>query len=173
MTLSPDTACPGEAFASWVDRYADRLYWHVRRLVVVHEDAEDAVQECFVRAYERLGAFRGGEEEVRAWLYRIATRTALDCLRRRRRRLFTPLDAVSRELAERVGSESLFDADRALVRLQQEILRLPLAQRLVFNLRYYDELPYDEIARITGRSAGSLRTNYHLAVETLKKRLAP
>ena len=138
------------AFDRLVGAYLRPLYWHARRLVVVHEDAEDVVQETFIRAYDKIGTFRGGAGELGAWLYRIATNTALTMLRRRRPGLFSSLDDVSRILASRVAEECGEDADRTLVRFQQAILELPLKQRLVFNLRYYDRMPYGEIARVLG-----------------------
>ncbi|EKC54877.1 RNA polymerase sigma-70 factor, ECF subfamily, partial [human gut metagenome] len=129
-----DPAVRREAFDAVVEAWLRPLYWHVRRLVVVHEDAEDVVQESFVKAYDALDSFRGGAAELRVWLYRIATRTALSLLRRRRRGLFSSLDDVSRELADRVSEECGDAAEEALVRFQQAVLNLPLRQRLVFNL---------------------------------------
>lgn len=110
------------AFDRLVGAYLRPLYWHARRLVVVHEDAEDVVQETFIRAYDKIGTFRGGAGELGAWLYRIATNTALTMLRRRRPGLFSSLDDVSRILASRVAEECGEDADRTLVRFQQAIL---------------------------------------------------
>lgn len=159
------------AFDRLVGAYLRPLYWHARRLVVVHEDAEDVVQETFVRAYDRIGTFRGGSDEMGAWLYRIATNTALTMLRRRRPGLFSSLDDVSRILASRVAEECGEDADRTLVRFQQAILELPLKQRLVFNLRYYDQMPYGEIARVLGQREETLKVNYHHAVQKLKEKL--
>lgn len=159
------------AFDRLVGAYLRPLYWHARRLVVVHEDAEDVVQETFVRAYDRIGTFRGGSDEMGAWLYRIATNTALTMLRRRRPGLFSSLDDVSRILASRVAEECGEDADRTLVRFQQAILELPLKQRLVFNLRYYDRMPYGEIARVLGQREETLKVNYHHAVQKLKEKL--
>lgn len=182
-----DPATRQAAFDEMVGAMLRPLYWHVRRLVVVHEDAEDVVQETFVKAYDALGTFRGGTAELRIWLYRIATNTALTLLRQRRRNLFMSIDDVSRELADRVadqgvaglagGSEGEGQAageglDAMPVRIQQALLRLPLRQRLVFTLRYYDELPYGEIARILGQREATLRVHYHYAVERLKKRLS-
>lgn len=166
-----DAATRREAFDRVVGHFLRPLYWHVRRLVVVHEDAEDVVQESFVRAWDGLEGFRGDGAELRAWLYRIATNTALSLLRRRRRGLFTSLDDVSRQLAGRVAENAAEEADRMLVRFQQEVLALPLRQRLVFNLRYYDGLSYGEIARILGQREQTLRVNYHHAVEKLKRKL--
>ena len=166
-----DPAARREAFDRVVGHFLRPLYWHVRRLVVVHEDAEDVVQESFVRAWDGLEGFRGDGAELQAWLYRIATNTALSLLRRRRRGLFTSLDDVSRQLAGRVAEQAPAEADRMLVRFQQEVLALPLRQRLVFNLRYYDGLSYGEIARILGQREQTLRVNYHHAVEKLKRKL--
>ena len=164
-----DPAVRREAFDAVVEAWLRPLYWHVRRLVVVHEDAEDVVQESFVKAYDALDSFRGVAAELRVWLYRIATRTALSLLRRRRRGLFSSLDDVSRELADRVSEECGDAAEEALVRFQQAVLNLPLRQRLVFNLRYYDGLSYAEIARILQQREPTLRVNYHHAVEKLKQ----
>ena len=164
-----DPAVRRAAFDAVVGAWLRPLYWHVRRLVVVHEDAEDVVQESFVKAYDALDSFRGGTAELRVWLYRIATRTALSLLRRRRRGLFSSLDDVSRELADRVSEECGDAAEEALVRFQQAVLNLPLRQRLVFNLRYYDGLSYAEIARILQQREPTLRVNYHHAVEKLKQ----
>ena len=159
------------AFDRLVGAYLRPLYWHARRLVVVHEDAEDVVQETFIRAYDKIGTFRGGAGELGAWLYRIATNTALTMLRRRRPGLFSSLDDVSRILASRVAEACGEDADRTLVRFQQAILELPLKQRLVFNLRYYDRMPYGEIARVLGQREETLKVNYHHAVQKLKEKL--
>lgn len=166
-----DAATRNEAFDRLTAAMLRPLYWHVRRLVVVHEDAEDVVQESFVKAYDRIDSFRGSADELRAWLYRIATRAALTHLRRRRQSLFASLDDVGRELAGRVADEAGPDADRMLVRFQQAVLSLPLKQRLVFNLRYYDELPYAQIARILDQREQTLKVNYHYAVKQLKTKL--
>lgn len=166
-----DEATRRAAFDRLTGEYLRPLYWHVRRLVVLHEEAEDVVQETFVRAYDRIGGFRGGDGELRAWLYRIATRAALSALRRRRRSIFVSLDTVSRELAGAVAEVAGPDADEVAVRFQQAVLGLPEKQRLVFNLRYYDGLPYAEIARILGQREESLKVNYHHAVAKLKEKL--
>ena len=129
------------------------------------------VQETFIRAYDKIGTFRGGAGELGAWLYRIATNTALTMLRRRRPGLFSSLDDVSRILASHVAEECGEDADRTLVRFQQAILELPLKQRLVFNLRYYDRMPYGQIARVLGQREETLKVNYHHAVQKLKEKL--
>ncbi len=149
-------------------RYGEALYWHIRRLVVSHDDAEDALQETFIKIYTKAATFRGDDRSLAAWFYRIATNEALQMLRRRTH-LFQSVDSLGDELSELVATESAPDADRATVLFQKATMQLSTQQRIAFNLRYYDGLPYDQIARITGRSEGSLRTNYHYAVNSIKK----
>ena len=160
-----------EVFTLAVQKYSDAVYRAAIHNSRCTADAEDVVQETFVRAYDRIGTFRGGSDEIGAWLYRIATNTALTLLRRRKTGLFASLDEVSRTLAGRVAEECGEDADRTLVRFQQAILELPLKQRLVFNLRYYDRMPYGQIARVLGQREETLKVNYHYAVQKLKEKL--
>lgn len=171
LTALHDPATRCEAFDRLVGELLQPLYWHTRRLVVVHEDAEDATQEAFIRAYDKIGSFRGSGGELMAWFYSIATNTALTMLRRRKRGLFTSLDEVSRELASCLADHCPADADRTLVQLQQAVLELPLKQRLVFNLRYYEQMPYAQIARVLGQKEESLKVNYHYAEQKIKQKL--
>ena len=152
------------------DRYGNQLYWHIRRLVVSHDDAEDALQETFIKIFTKAGSFRGEASALEAWCYKIATNEALMMLRKRTH-AFQSLDSLSSELSSLVVTESAPDADRSTVLFQQAIMQLSTHQRVVFNLRYYDELPYEQIAAITGKSEGSLRTNYHYAVDKIKEYL--
>lgn len=151
-------------------RYGEALYWHIRRIVVSREDAEDAMQETFLKIFTKAHTLSGGEGSLRPWLYRIATNEALMVLRRRTR-LFESIDSLSDELCDMLSGESAPDADKTSVLFQKATLRLPGSQRLAFYLRYYDDLPYSEIAKITGKSEATLRTNYHYAVESIKKYL--
>ncbi len=161
----------GEILNTATSHYGEALYWHIRRLVVSHDDAEDALQETFIKIYTKASTFKGGDKRsLVAWFYRIATNEALQILRHRTH-LFQSVDSLGDELSELVVSESAPDADKATVLFQKATLRLTTQQRIAFNLRYYDGLPYDQIAKITGRSEGSLRTNYHYAVENIKKYL--
>ena len=149
-------------------QYGSRLYWHIRRLVVSHDDAEDALQETFIKIFTKADTFKG--DSLEAWCYKIATNEALMTLRRRTH-AFQSLDSLNGELANLVVTESAPDADRSAVLFQQAIMQLSTQQRIAFNLRYYDELPYDQISAITGKSEGTLRTNYHYAVEKIKEYL--
>lgn len=157
-----------EAFELLIDRYTEPLYHHCRRLVVVHEDAEDAVQESFVKAYDKIGTFLGGGAELQAWLYRIATNCSLSQLRHYKRSIFSSLDSIRGELLQR-AAESCDTDDETLARFQQAVLQLPTRQRIVFNLRYYDELSYREIADILHGKPENMKSNYHHAVVRIKE----
>lgn len=160
-----------EAFDQLVDRMMKPLYGYARRIVVDGDDAEDVVQEAFIKAYDRIGSFRGDTTALNAWLYRITTNAALSLLRHRSRSIFSSLDRVGHELSARVEEESREEADRLEIRFQQAVLELPVKQRLVFNLRYWDELSYAEIAVVLGQKEATLKVNYHYAVEKLKEKL--
>ena len=161
-----------EAFDRLIEHYSDRLYWHIRRVVVQHEDAEDALQETFTRAYLSIGEFRGeNESSLTAWLYRIATNSAIKVLQRRKKWVFSSLDSLRGDLLATFEQEVDPSADEILVRLQKAILALPTKQRLVFNMRYYDELSFEQISQATGQSVATLKTNYHYAVQKIKEQV--
>ena len=152
---------PGHGFRMLMGRYGEPVYWHIRRLVVSHDDAEDAEQETFIRVFRSIGQFRKGSS-LKTWIYRIATNEALRILERRRQgqvAIDTPGTGVNAMPADEYTDYS----DLEGVRLQKAIRSLPAGQQLVFILRYYDELSYNEIARITEMSAASAKTSYHIA----------
>ena len=161
-----------EAFDRLIEQYGDRLYWHIRRVVVNHEDAEDVLQETFVKAYTSIADFRGdSESSLTAWLYRIATNVAINVLRKRKKWAFSSLDSVRGDLLATFEHEIDPSADEIVVRLQKAILALPTKQRLVFNMRYYDELSFEQISQATGDSVSTLKTNYHYAVKKVKEQV--
>lgn len=161
-----------EAFDRLIEQYGDRLYWHIRRVVVNHEDAEDVLQETFAKAYTSIADFRGdSESSLTAWLYRIATNVAINVLRRRKKWAFSSLDSVRGDLLATLEHEIDPSADEIVVRLQKAILALPTKQRLVFNMRYYDELSFEQISQATGDSVSTLKTNYHYAVKKVKEQV--
>ena len=161
-----------EAFDRLIEQYGDRLYWHIRRVVVQHEDAEDVLQESFAKAYTSIADFRGDtESSLTAWLYRIATNVAINVLRRRKKWAFSSLDSVRGDLLATFEHEIDPSADEIVVRLQKAILALPTKQRLVFNMRYYDELSFEQISQATGDSVSTLKTNYHYAVKKVKEQV--
>ena len=161
-----------EAFDRLIEQYGDRLYWHIRRVVVNHEDAEDVLQETFAKAYTSIADFRGdSESSLTAWLYRIATNVSINVLRRRKKWAFSSLDSVRGDLLATFEHEIDPSADEIVVRLQKAILALPTKQRLVFNMRYYDELSFEQISQATGDSVSTLKTNYHYAVKKVKEQV--
>lgn len=155
-----------EGFATLMRHYGRRLYWHLRRIVVDHDDAEDALQETAIKVLDKLDDFRG-DGDLMAWVYSIATREALQTLRRRTS-LFQSIDSLSDDLAAKLPAPANDGPDAALL-LQRALLRLPTTQRIAFNMRYYDEMTYEQIAAVTGKSVGSLKTSYHIAVEKIKE----
>ena len=156
-----------EGFRMLTKQYGRRLYWHIRRIVVGHDDAEDALQETFIKILDGIKSVKD-ESRLTAWLYRVATNEALRHIQRQTR-LFQSIDSLNDSLVEKLEAESSVDADLAEVLFQKALLTLPAQQRVAFNLRYYDQLDYAEIARITGKSENSLRTNYHYATEKIKR----
>lgn len=161
-----------EAFDLLIEQYGERLYWHIRRVVVQHEEAEDVVQETFARAYTSIADFRGETEgSLTAWLYKIATNLAINALRKRKKWAFASLDSVRGDLLATFEHEVDSSADEIVVKLQKAILALPTKQRLVFNMRYYDELSFEQISQATGQSVSTLKTNYHYAVKKIKEQV--
>lgn len=143
--------------------YMEPVYWHVRRMVVGHEDAQDVTQETFVRAFRFLHSF-SGDSSLKTWLLSIATNEALRWLGRRANVVTLSLDDTTAQL---VAADTQIEGDTIEARLQRAILRLPAKQQLAFNLRYYDEMSYDDIATVLQSSSNAAKTNYHLAKEKI------
>lgn len=156
------------AFNLIVRKYQHAIYWHIRRLVIVHDDANDIVQDVFIKAWSAMDKFRR-ESGLFTWLYRIATNEALSFLNRKKKRLFIPIIDVERKLAESLESDVHYDGKAIEKKIQKAILTLPAKQRVVFNLRYFDEMKYEEMARILDTSAGALKASYHHAVKKIEK----
>ncbi|MEC5394635.1 RNA polymerase sigma factor [Bergeyella sp. RCAD1439] len=144
-----------------MDAYQSRLYWHIRRLVVVHDNAQDVLQDTFIKAYQNFHQFKQ-DSQLYTWLYRIATNEALQWLNKNKKMLKADGDA-EHYMQNLVASNASSDADEIQILLQQAIQALPEKQRLVFTLRYYDELSYDELSKLLEMSVGTLKTNYHYA----------
>ena len=164
--LLKDPARRESAFRLLMQQYGESLYWHIRRIVVGHEDAEDVLQETCIKIFSKIDSYKG-DGELRVWIYRIATNEAISSLRRQTR-LFQSIDDLSPKLTSQLEAETPLNADAAEVLFQKALLTLPTQQRIAFNMRYYDEMSYDEIARVTGKNVGTLKTNYHFAVEKIK-----
>lgn len=155
-----------KAFYRMVVQHQERLYWHIRRLLVVHEDAEDVLQETFIKAFRSIEQFEG-KSRLYTWLCRIATNECLRFLNKRKGGWLS-LEAQGTDLVKKLHETPMADANALEIKLQEALLRLPEKQRLVFNLRYYDDLSYEEIREITGSSVSSLKTNYHYAFQKIK-----
>ena len=169
LRLLTDADRRSDGFALLVEAFAEPLYWHLRRMLVVHEDAEDVLQEMWIKVYAAIEGYRGDADGLRSWCYRIATNTALDRLRQRCRWKFVTIDGLGRELSEELMQQVGESAESIEVRFQRALLSLPTKQRLVFNLRYYDEMTYSEISRVTGLNEGACKTNYHYAQQRIKE----
>ena len=154
-------------FRLLMTKYEETLYWHIRRLVVNHDDAQDATQETFIRIFRSFSLFKG-ECPFSAWIYRIATNEALRILEGRRNEQFS-LDDPEWMTNSLMADEYVDYSDIEAVKLQKAILSLPPKQQLAFNLRYYDELGYDEIALITCSTPANVKANYHIAKEKIIK----
>lgn len=164
---SPDTR--EEAFNALLAKYQEKIYWHVRRMVINHDDADDLVQDIFIKVWRNLEKFRE-DSQLYTWLYRIATNECITFLNKKKNRLSVSIDDEdSSFLAETLTSSNYFDGDKAELKLQEAILTLPDKQRLVFNMRYFEEIKYDDMSAILGTSVGALKASYHLAVKKIEK----
>lgn len=159
-----------EAFRRLVAAYREPLYRLIRKLVIRHEDADDVLQDTFIKALNGLAGFRG-EARLSTWLYRIATNEALGFLRKQKRRSWLSFSDASEVLEQRLEADPYFDGDAAETALQKAVLRLPDQQRLVFHMRYYEEMPYKQMAEITGLTMGALKAHYHHAVKKIQKQV--
>ena len=158
-----------EGFAVLVKQYSEPLYWKVRRIVLSHEDANDVLQNVFIKVWSNLQNFQG-KSSLSTWLYRIAINESLDFLRKQKL-----ADKVSADedvsVASRLMSDEYFDGDEVQARLQEAVARLPEVQSTVFNLKYFEEMKYSEISQILNTSEGALKASYHLAVKKITEYL--
>ena len=159
---------PNYAFNLIVRKYSERLYWHIRKIVISHDDTDDVLQNTFIKAWGALPDFRG-DSQLFTWLYRIATNEALTFLKKKRTKFFLPLVDVERQLSNSLEDDSCFNGDAIQKKLQKMVLKLPEKQRLVFNMRYYDEMKYEQISEVLGTSVGALKASYHHAVQKIEK----
>lgn len=157
-----------ESFNCIVKQYSEKLYWHVRSLVVSHTDADDVMQEVFIKIWTSLPSFRG-DSKLFTWIWRIATNESLNYLRHKRIRRVLSLSSVDDTSEAFLQSDPMFDGDKAQRLLVRAISKLPDKQRAVFNMRYFEEMSYEDIAEVTGTSEGALKASYHFACEKIKK----
>ena len=156
-----------QEFRELVEKYSEQLYWHVRNLVGSHEDTDDILQEIFIKVWKALPGFRG-DAAVQTWVWRIATNEALSFLRKQKVRAALRFESLDAEAERVIDADPWFDGDEAQRRLAKAVMALPAKQRAVFCMRYFEELPYEQISSITGTSVGALKASYHMAAEKVK-----
>ncbi|MDR1984840.1 MAG: RNA polymerase sigma factor [Prevotellaceae bacterium] len=159
------------AFNQIVLKYQERMYWHIRKMVVNHDDADDLVQETFIKIWNSLNKFRG-ESSLYTWIYRIATNEVLAFLKKQKSYNHISLQDMENNLRETLQQDIYFNGDDAQIKFQQALATLPPKQRLVFNMKYFDEMKYEEIAEILDTSVGALKASYHIAAEKIKKNIS-
>jgi RNA polymerase sigma factor (sigma-70 family) len=162
-----DPATREKAFTAIIKKYQEKLYWHIRRMVVEHEDANDVLQNVFIRVWNGLENFRE-DSQLYTWLYRIATNECLSFLEQQKRKSTASLDETETGLGNKVIADKYFDPNKLEWKLQLAIQQLPEKQRVVFTLRYYDEMPYEEMSRVLDTSEGALKASYHHAVKKIE-----
>ncbi|HPR33242.1 MAG TPA: sigma-70 family RNA polymerase sigma factor [Prolixibacteraceae bacterium] len=165
-----DPAQKREAFHDLVVSHQQKLYWHIRKIVLNHDDAHDLLQNVFMKAWSSLDRFRG-ESSLSTWLYRIATNESLTFLNQQKRKRGFVGDADEAYLSNRLKSDSFFDGNEIQRRLMEAVVKLPEKQRLVFNMKYFDNLKYEQMAEILNLTTGALKASYHHAVKKIEESL--
>ena len=162
---NPETSSYG--FNLLVRAYQQRVYWHVRKMVIDHDDADDLTQEVFIKVHKAIGSFRE-DSQLFTWIYRIATNECLTFLNKKRRRFFLPLEDVGKELSTKLDNSPELSGEDIQKKLQKALLILPDKQRLVFNMKYFDDLSYEDMSEITNTSVGALKASFHHAVKKIE-----
>ncbi len=156
-----------KAFTAIIKKYQEKLYWHIRRMLVDHDDTNDVLQNMFIKVWKGLENFRE-DSQLFTWLYRIATNESLTFLEQQKKKSVVSINGVESGLSNKIKADEGFDANKLEWKLQLAIQKLPEKQRLVFNLRYYDEMPYEEMSRILDTSEGALKASYHHAAKKIE-----
>lgn len=151
-----------------IEKYQQKLYWQIRKIVIDHDDADDVMQNTFIKVWKGLENFKE-EAQLFTWLYRIATNESLTFLRQKQKRNTTSLHPIEYQLSKSLESDVHFNGDEIQLKLQQAILTLPEKQRVVFNMRYYDEMPYEEMSGVLETSVGALKASYHHAAKKIEE----
>ena len=155
-------------FKILMQQYQESIYWHIRRMVITHEDADDVVQNTFIKVYKNIGSFKA-ESKLYTWIYRIATNESITFLNKRNRKRTESIDNDDVSLENQLTADEFFDGDEAQLILQQAIIKLPAKQKAVFNMRYFEEKSYKDISSIMETSVGALKASYHHAVKKIEE----
>ncbi len=158
------------AFQTLVNKYKERLYWHIRKIVMDHDDADDILQNTFIKVWRSVEKFRE-ESSLYTWLYRIATNESLTFINSNKRRSMVPMNDTSEFLMNNLESDVYFDGNEIQLRLQEAILKLPEKQRIVFNLKYFEEMKYEDMSKVLDTSVGALKASFHHATKKVEEYL--
>ncbi|GLU44361.1 RNA polymerase sigma factor [Allomuricauda sp. NBRC 101325] len=156
-----------KAFEVLVNTYKERLYWHIRRIVLNHDDADDVLQNTFIKVYRNIEKFKG-DSKLYSWMYRIATNESLTFLKQKSKKLGVSDQELKDRMAENLVADVYFEGSEIQIKLQKALATLPDKQKLVFTMKYYQEMKYTEISEILDTSVGALKTSYHLAVKKIE-----
>lgn len=165
-----DKVTQEKAFRHLVSQYKERLYWHIRRIVLNHDDADDVLQNTFIKVFRSIHNFKE-ESSIFSWMYRIATNEAITLLNEKSRKLQITQEALQDKMIRDLKADVYFEGEEIQLKLQTAIARLPEKQRLVFNMKYYEELKYEEMSEILETSVGALKASYHHAVKKIEEYL--
>lgn len=159
-----------KAFEVLVNTYKERLYWHIRRIVLDHDDADDVLQNTFIKVYRNIDGFKG-ESKLYSWLYRIATNESLTFLKQKSKKAGISDEELKNRMVENLQSDVYFEGDEIQLKLQRALATLPDKQKLVFTMKYFQEMKYEDISEALETSVGALKASYHLAVKKIESYL--
>lgn len=162
-----DPLTQDQAFRSLMSQYKERLYWHIRKIVISHDDADDVLQNTFIKVYRNINNFKA-DSKLYSWMYRIATNESITFINKRAKHNNLDLNDMRYKMAENLEADAHFDGDEMQLLLQKAIAKLPQKQQLVFNMKYFDDLKYQEISEILETSVGALKASYHHAVKKIE-----
>lgn len=170
LALVKEAGQQERGFRLLLQKYQERLYWHIRHMVVEHEDANDVVQNCFIKVFRGIQRFEG-KSALYTWLFRIATNESISFLKKKKKRSADSLDQEALQVAERLTADVYFDGNAIQLALQKAIQQLPEKQRIVFQMRYFQEMSYQQMSEVLGTSVGGLKASYHHAVKKVERSL--
>ncbi|GET46890.1 RNA polymerase sigma factor [Capnocytophaga felis] len=170
IKLLQNSKTRSKGFEFLVDTYQKKLYWHIRRMVISHDDADDVLQETFIKIFRNIDKFRG-DSSLFSWVYRIATNQALDFLKKKANERNCSIEDLQYARSLNLEADVYFEGDEIQIKFQKAIATLPEKQQLVFNMKYFEELKYEQISEILDTSVGALKASYHHAVQKIKNYL--
>lgn len=170
IQLVRDVETSEQGFRILVKEYQERIYWHIRRMVYLHDDANDIAQNTFIKIWQNLSSFRS-DSNLYTWIYRIATNETFDFLKKKKRYVLAASEDYRDVLKKNLEDDNIFSGDEIEKKLQKALLTLPDKQRIVFNMKYFDEMKYEEMSTILNTSVGALKASYHHAIKKIEKNL--